>query len=219
MLLCLLALGQVRPNPNPNPYPYPNPSPNPSPNPNPNLNQVHDPSRAEDLPLTRGAAKHWLAERVESVERRMSVQSPSGHDTDNDDDGWSPNPRANPRNGAGSEGSATARTSSWARRAEPNPNPNPNPNTNTNTNPNPNPNPNTNTNQKEGRRGEQGQGGREGDALADAQEHGARVLGRAAESRRADLRLLRAPPPKLARGLHYDSECEGEVVVVVFVVS
>ena len=168
---------------------------------------MHDPSRAEDLPLTRGAAKHWLAERVESVERRMSVQSPSGHDTDNDDDGWSPNPRANPRKGAGNEGSATARTSSWARRAEPNPNPN----TNTNTN--------TNTNQKEGRRGDQGQGGREGDALADAQEHGARVLGRAAESRRADLRLLRAPPPKLARGLHYYSECEGEVVVVVFVVS
>ena len=62
---------------------------------------LHDASRVEDLPLTRGAAKDWLAASVEVAERRMST--PPHPDMDVDDDGWSPNPRVNPRKAADDE--------------------------------------------------------------------------------------------------------------------
>ena len=63
---------------------------------------LHDASRVEDLPLTRGAAKEWLAASVEEAERRVSTSQNT--DVDVDDDGWSPNPRVNPPKAADDEG-------------------------------------------------------------------------------------------------------------------
>ena len=59
---------------------------------------LQDASRVEDLPLTRGAAKDWLAASVDLAERSLTSPNP-----DMDDDGWSPNSRANPRKAADDE--------------------------------------------------------------------------------------------------------------------